>query len=102
MMATKKTSSKPDVVDVNEKLVDVVVFGRSDLFQTLYSASSVGGGWIKSVRAMEIAGCGCVVQTTTQQGDHGTDALVFVPGVKVVDDDNGGRKLVSTVAARPV
>lgn len=43
---------------------------------------------------MEVPG-GCVVQVTTQQGDNVAEALTFVPGVKIADDVNGGRKLVA-------
>ena len=49
---------------------------------------------MKSAKAMEIRGVGCVVQVTTQQGDHVAEALTFVPGVEIVPDVNGGRKLM--------
>jgi hypothetical protein len=32
---------------------------------------------------MEIVGVGCVVQVTTQQGDNVSEAVTFVPGVKI-------------------
>ncbi len=49
---------------------------------------------MKSTKAMEIEGVGCVVQVTTQQGQQVAEALVFVPNVVIVDDVNGGRKLI--------
>lgn len=57
---------------------------------------------MKSTKAMEIIGVGCVVQVTTQQRNPGelggtyvmAEAITFVPGVKVVDGVNGGRVLV--------
>ena len=54
---------------------------------------------MKSTKAMEIPSVGCVVQVTTHQRNHdGTnavaEALVFVPGARIADDANSGRKLV--------
>lgn len=77
---------------------DIVVFGDGDTFKLLCKASSKDEGWMKSTKAMEIAGVGCVVQVTTQQGDNVAEALTFVPGVKIeliADDKANGRRLVS-------
>ena len=52
---------------------------------------------MKSTKAMEIAGVGCVVQITTQQGDNVAEAAVFVPGVKILE-----RKLGDNVVSREV
>jgi hypothetical protein len=54
---------------------------------------------MKSTKAMEVPN-GCVVQVTTQQrNEDGTyaiaEAISFVPGVKLADDKNNGRKLVA-------
>ena len=38
---------------------------------------------MKSTKAMEIVGVGCVVQVTTQQGDNISEALTFVPNTKI-------------------
>lgn len=88
-------------IDQNEckKVVpDVKMFGE-DLFKLLSKASSESGKWMKSTKAMEIEGLGCVVQVTTQQGDNVAESVVFVEGTKIEEklDDNGnvvGRKLV--------
>jgi hypothetical protein len=53
---------------------------------------------MKSTKAMQIDGVGCVVQVTTQQGDNVAEAITFVPGVKIelIDGDKAnGRKLVA-------
>ena len=53
---------------------------------------------MKSTKAMEIDGVGCVVQVTTQQGDNVAEAITFVPGVRIecIDGDKAnGRKLVA-------
>ena len=73
---------------------DVKITGNGDMFQLLCKASSQNQGWMKSCKAMEIKGVGCVVQVTTQQGDNVAEALAFVPNVTIVDDENAGRKLI--------
>lgn len=77
---------------------DIRVVGNGDSFRLLFKASSESEGWMKSTKAMDV-GHGCVVQTTTQQrnidGNYVVaDAVCFVPGVTIIDDENLGRKLV--------
>ena len=74
-----------------------MVFGDGDLFQLLSKASSQDEGWMKSTKAMETSR-GCVVQVTTQQrnsdGSYAiAEALTFVPGVTIIIDSKGNRKL---------
>ena len=61
--------------------------GDPSSFQFLYSSHGC------AVLAMEIAGIGCLIRVTAWQGGTGTESLTFVPGVKIVDDVNGGHKL---------
>ena len=75
------------------KVPDVKVVGNTDTFQLLCKASSKSEGWMKSCKAMQV-GYHCIVQVSTQQGDNIAEALVFVPNVHIVDDFNGGKKLV--------
>lgn len=80
-----KTMSVVDVKDAKEKIKDIEVVGNGDLFQLISKASSESEGWMKSTKAMEIAGVGCLVQVTTQQrnpdGSYAVaEALTFVPG----------------------
>lgn len=87
-----------DISDVAQNVPDIKVVGNGDMFRLLCKASSRIEGWMKSSKAMEVPG-GCVVQTTTQQKNQDgsysiAEALTFVPGVKLADDDNNGRKLV--------
>ena len=53
--------------------------------------------WMKSTKAMEIEGVGCVVQVTTQQNNHVAEAVCFVPNAVIVDDEEHppGRKLAT-------
>lgn len=89
-----KTLHNSDISGARQNVKDVQVFGNGDSFALLCKASSKKEGWMKSAKAYEIPGAGCIVQVTTQQDDNVAEALCFVPGVKIVDDENGGRKLV--------
>jgi hypothetical protein len=94
----EKTLNNTNVEQVKKQVSDVEVFGDGDLFQLLCKASSKNQGWMKSTKAMEVPG-GCVVQVTTQQGEHVAEALTYIPGVAIVEekDENGnivGRRLV--------
>jgi len=84
---------------------DLVIYGNGDMFKLLSKASSESEGWMKSTKAMQIEGIGCVVQVTTQQRNVDctysvAEAVTFVPGVKIVEhtDEDGSvfaRELVS-------
>ncbi len=90
-----KTQSVTDAVDAAKKISDVQFVGDVDQMQLLSKAWSPKEGWMKSTKAMGIPGVGCMVQVTTQQGENVAEAVTFIPGVIVVDDKNGGRKMVS-------
>lgn len=42
---------------------------------------------------MEIPGIGCLVQVSTQQGDHVAEAVCFVPFVSITTDEKGTRSI---------
>lgn len=95
----EKTLHNSDLSGARQNVKDIIIVGNSDMFALLCKASSQAEGWMKNTKAMEVPG-GCVVQVTTQQrnadGSYAVaEALAFVPGVKIADDDNNGRKLVS-------
>ena len=94
---TRKTLHNSDLSGARKNVTDIQVVGDGDLFRLLCKASSQQEGWMKSTKAMQVPG-GCVVQVTTQQrnpdGSYAVaEAVTFVPGVQIVDDQNGGRKL---------
>lgn len=93
MNTAEKALDVTSVEDAKAKVNDIVVVGNGDMFALLCKASSKSQGWMKSAKAMETPS-GCVVQVTTQQGSNVAEALTFVPGVKIAEDINGGRKLV--------
>lgn len=92
-----KTLHNSDVSGARQNVSDLKVFGNGDTFQLLCKASSAAEGWMKSTKAMQIDNVGCVVQVTTQQGDHVSEALTFVPGVRIAGDAENGRRLVALV-----
>jgi hypothetical protein len=79
-----KTLHNSDISGAKENVSDIKVFGDGDLFKLIAKASSKKEGWMKSTKAMEIKGVGCVIQVTTQQGEHVAEALTFVPGVTII------------------
>ena len=94
-----KTLHNADFAGVKKNVSDVKAVGNGNLFALLSKASSEAQGWMKSSKAMEVPG-GCVVQVTTQQrnpdGSYAVaEAITYVPGVKLSDDVNGGRKLIT-------
>lgn len=99
MDPSPKTLHNSDVSGARKNVPDLKVVGNGDSFRLLCKASSEREGWMKSSKAMEVAG-GCVIQVTTQQrnadGSYAVaEALTYVPGVRIVDDLNGGRKLAA-------
>ena len=88
-----KTLHNSDISGATKNVSDLKVFGNGDMFKLLCKASSKSEGWMKSTKAMEIPGVGCVVQVTTQQGNNIAEALTYVPDVHIVEDENNGRKL---------
>ena len=97
-MNMNKTLHNSDVSGARKNVKDIKIVGNGDMFRLLCKASSESEGWMKSTKAMEVEH-GCVVQVTTQQRNiDGTyavaEALTYVPGVQIADDDNNGRRLV--------
>lgn len=99
VIPTEKTFKNSDVSGAHKNVSDLRIFGDGDKFQLICKASSENEGWMKSTKAMEIPGIGCVVQVTTQQknadGSYGVaEALTFVPGARLVGNSQHGRELV--------
>ncbi len=89
-----KTLNNSDINQAKKQVKDIEVYGDGDLFKLISKASSKSECWMKSTKAMEIDGVGCVIQITTQQGDNVSEAVCFVPGVQI-KSENGVRELVS-------
>ena len=103
-----KSLQNTDSNGAKKNVKDIQFWGDGDTFKLISKASSEAEGWMKSTKAMQIEGVGCVVQTTTQQrnpdGSYAlTDAVTFVPNSKIEEiskiNEEGeskvvGRKLV--------
>lgn len=79
---------------------DIKFWGDGDTFQLISKASSENEGWMKSTKAMEVEGVGCVVQVTTQQRnpDHSyslDDSVTFVPNAKIETTRNEDGKVIA-------
>jgi endonuclease YncB( thermonuclease family) len=100
----KKTLTNTTASQAKDNVRDIVFWGDGDTFKLISKASSLNEGWMKSTKAMEIPGVGCVVQVTTQQrNENGTyaiaEAVTFVPGVcikqNMFEDKCVSRELVA-------
>lgn len=93
-----KTLTNTTASQAKNNIKDIVFWGNGDTFKLIGKASSKEEGWMKSSKAMQIDGVGCVIQVTTQQWDNVAEAVTFVPGVKIedvlVDGIVVGRKIV--------
>lgn len=124
MPKKQKSLHNKDVESAKKNVKDIQVVGNGDMFQLPCKASSESEGWMKSTKAMETVS-GVVLQVSTQQknmflqktitttGVEGEESLTeelvfdgtyeisedicFVPNVKIVDDVNGGKKLVPLI-----
>lgn len=78
-----KTLNNTTANQAKDQVSDIQFWGDGDMFKLLCKASSKKEGWMKSTKAMQIDGVGCVVQVTTQQGENVAEAVTFVPGVYI-------------------
>lgn len=95
-----KTLHNSDASGATKNVPDIEFFGDGDAFKLICKASSQSEGWMKSTKAMEIPGVGCIVQVTTQQrnpdGSYAiAEAVTCVPGAFIIEDENGVRRLAS-------
>ncbi len=91
-----KTLDITDSKGAAANIADLKRWGDPDTWELIAKASSNAEGWMKSTKAMEIPGIGCIIQVSTQQrnpdGSYSlAEALTFVPFAAIVDtrDENG-------------
>lgn len=97
----EKTLSNMTASQAKDNVKDIIFWGNGDTFKLLSKASSKNEGWMKSSKAMEIEGIGCVVQVTTQQGQNVAEAVTFVPHVKIEEVYNVNEGVIEkTVISR--
>ena len=92
-MAVEKTYG---VTDSSEgQAQDFSTWGNPDDFKLLFKAWSQKEAWMKTTKALQIDGVGCVVQVTTQNEELISESLTFVPGVKIEESFNQEGKVIS-------
>lgn len=79
-----KTLGNVGPASAKQNVPDIVTFGDPGSWQCICKASSQAEGWMKSTKAMNLKGLGCLVQVTTQQrnpdGSYSVaEAVCFVP-----------------------
>lgn len=78
------------------KASGVESIGPMDTWKVVQKAWNKKEGWMKSTKALEIPGGGCLVQITTQQKDKLAEALCFVPDVKLEPRPDGSHAFKHT------
>lgn len=78
------------------KASGVESIGSMATWKVVQKAWNKREGWMKSTKALEIPGAGCLVQVTTQQKDKLAEALCFVPDVKLEPNPDGSHTFKHT------
>lgn len=78
------------------KASGVESLGPMDTWKVVQKAWNKKEGWMKSTKALEIPGLGCLVQVTSQSGKQVTEAVCFVPDVRYEPLPTGGGRLQPT------
>lgn len=65
------------------RVPDAQVWGDPYTWVTIAKAHSATEGWMKTTKASEIKGYGCIIQATTQHCGQVAEALCFIPGVRI-------------------
>lgn len=78
------------------KASGVESLGPMDTWKVIQKAWNKKEGWMKSTKALEIPGLGCLVQVTTQQKDKLAEAVCFVPDVKLESSPDGSHRFKHT------
>ena len=94
-MKQTKTLGNTTAIQAKNNVKDIVFWGNGDTFRLISKASSQNEGWMKSTKAMEIEGVGCVVQITTQQGENVSETCTFVPSVKIQEETDEKGEVIS-------
>ena len=77
-----KSLNITDPNTARKKIADLEVFGDPGVWVCICKASSRSEGWMKSTKAMQLPH-GCLIQVSTQQGNHVAEALEYVDGLSI-------------------
>lgn len=87
-LESSKTLDSSDVSQAVDNVRDIKFAGEPYAFKLLSKAWSDAEGWTKSTKAMNVPH-GVIVQVSTQQGDSVAEAVVMIPGARVVPTEEG-------------
>jgi len=82
-----KTLVNTDANGTTKNVKDVQFWGNGDTWQLICKAWSEDEGWMKSTKAMEIPGVGCIIQTTTQQ--ENSEIVGMTPYDEMLEEEAG-------------
>jgi len=95
---TEKTFQNTDSDGAKKNVSDIQFWGDGDTFKLISKAWSKKEGWMKSTKAMEIKGVGCVIQVTTQEGSNVAEAVTFAPNCRIKEEtDAAGNVIKRTI-----
>ena len=94
MSIPEKTFQNTDSDGAKKNVSDIQFWGDGDTFKLISKAWSKKEGWMKSTKAMEIKGVGCVIQVTTQQGSNVAEAVTFAPNCKIKEETDAEGKVI--------
>jgi hypothetical protein len=81
-----KTLDNTTANQAKDQVSDIKFWGNGDMWKLISKASSKNEGWMKSTKALEIPNYGCLVQVSTQQGEHVAEAITLVPGITIKEN----------------
>lgn len=83
-MAVKTYNTNPDN-PAKEAVKDFESWGDITQWKHITKSWSSKEDWLKSTKAMEIEGVGCILLVSTQNEEMIAETTTFIPGVKIED-----------------
>lgn len=98
-MSKPKTLGNTTAEQTEDNVQDVKSWGAKNMFKLITKAWSIEEEWSRSTKAMEIRGVGCVIQVSTILEGIPSEALSFVPGVRIREHKQGDKVISRTIVA---
>ena len=90
---SEKTLKNTTASKAKDNVSDIQFWGYGDIWKLISKTWSEKEGWMKSTKAMQMD-TGCLVQVSTQQGEHVAEAVTFIPGIVIYESKNEGGEVV--------
>ena len=91
----ERTLSNTTANQAQNQVKDIEFWGDGDAFKLISKAWSEGEKWMKSTKAMEIENRGVLVQVSTLQGENVSEALQWLPGIKIKEEKDADGVVIS-------